>query len=107
MPRNQYSDQTYLKLDIDNRDIMENRLQSKIKEAIDEFTTQSNQITDGYREVAGREGRRTRVNQTIIKNALKNFCPKGESKAVTGDLITHSETKPHYRDKHQRNFELL
>ena len=48
MPRNQYSDQTYLKLDIDNRDIMENRLQSKIKEAIDEFTTQSNQITDGY-----------------------------------------------------------
>ena len=40
-------DQTYLKLDIDNRDIMENRLQSKIKEAIDEFTTQSNQITDG------------------------------------------------------------
>ena len=53
------SDQTYLKLDIDNHDIMENRLQSKIKEAIDEFTTQSNQITDGYREVAGREGRRT------------------------------------------------
>ena len=91
MPRNQYSDQTYLKLDIDNRDIMENRLQSKIKEAIDEFTTQSNQITDGYREVAGREGRRTRVNQTIIKNALKNFCPKGESKAITGDLITHYE----------------
>ena len=68
---------------------MESRLQSKIKEAIDEFTAKSNQITDGYRQVAGREGRKANVNQAIIKNALKNICPKGKSKTITSDLIIH------------------
>lgn len=70
---------------------LENRLQSLIKEAIDEFIAKSNQITDGHRQVAGREGRKAKVNQAIIKNALKNFCPKGKSEVITGDLITHYE----------------
>ena len=68
---------------------MESRLQSQIKEAIDEFAAKSNQITDGYRQIAGREGRKAKVNQPIIKNALKNFCPKGKSEVITGDLIRH------------------
>ena len=70
---------------------MENRLQSLIKEAIDEFTAKSNQITDGHRQIAGREGRKAKVSQPIIKNALKNICPKGKSKTITSDLITHYE----------------
>lgn len=70
---------------------MESRLQSQIKEAIDEFTIKSNQITDGHRQISGREGRKAKVSQPIIKNALKNICPKGKSKTITFDLIAHYE----------------
>jgi len=70
---------------------MENRLESIISEAIDEFTVKSNQITDGIRYVAGREGKQTKVSKTIIQNALKQICPKGKIKTVTSDFITHYE----------------
>ena len=70
---------------------MENRLESLISEAIDEFTTKSNQITDGVKQVAGREGKKTKVSKIIIKNALKQICPKGKIKTVTADFTTHYE----------------
>ena len=70
---------------------MQNRLESQIKNAVDEFTTESNKIRDGYRQVAGRQGRKTKVTKAIIKNALKQICPKGKTKKITTDLLDHYE----------------
>ena len=68
---------------------MENRLQSQIQEAIDEFTTMTSQITPSSRRVASSKDKKTNVNQNMIKNALKKICPKGKSKVITSDFITH------------------
>ena len=67
------SDHTYLKLDIDNHDIMENRLQSQIQEAIDEFSTMASQITPSPRRVDSSKDKKTNVNQNMIKNALLHY----------------------------------
>ena len=68
---------------------MENRLQSQIQEAIDEFSTMASQITPSHRRVASSKDKKTNVNQNMIKNALKKICPKGKSKVITSDFITH------------------